>query len=76
MQWLADSALVYVCGNVHEAYIPLAANSIDEQFKLYINDTGLLCAMYGFETKRAVLNNTIQGSAKVGYMKTSFRNAL
>ncbi len=36
------------------------------QFKLYINDTGLLCAMYGFETKRAILENTIKGNAKSG----------
>ena len=66
IRWLIDSALVHVCYNVHEAYIPLLANGIEEQFKLYINDTGLLCATYGFETKRAVLNNTIKGNAKGG----------
>ena len=42
------------------------ANAIEEQFKLYINDTGLLCAMCGFETKKAILNNTIKGNAKGG----------
>ena len=42
------------------------ANSDDNQFKLYINDTGLLCAMYGFETKKAILENTIKGNAKGG----------
>ena len=42
------------------------ANVIEEQFKLYINDTGLLCVMYGFETKKAILNNTIKGNAKGG----------
>jgi predicted AAA+ superfamily ATPase len=57
---------VHACYNVHEAYIPLLANAIEEQFKLYINDTGLLCAIYGFETKRAVLNNTLKGNAKGG----------
>lgn len=66
IQWLKDSALVNICNNVHEAYLPLMANSIDEQFKLYINDTGLLCAMYGFETKKAILQNTILGNAKGG----------
>ena len=64
VQWLCDSALVHVCNNVHEAYIPLMANANDEQFKLYINDTGLLCAMYGHETKKALLNNTLKGNAK------------
>ena len=66
VRWLIDSAHVHACYNVHEAYIPLLANAIEEQFKLYINDTGLLCAIYGFETKRAVLNNTLKGNAKGG----------
>ena len=42
------------------------ANAKDDQFKLYINDTGLLLCMYGFETKLAVLNNTIKGNARGG----------
>lgn len=66
VQWLKDSSLVHICYNIHEPYLPLMANSIEEQFKLYINDTGLLCAMYGPETKKAILNNTIKGSAKGG----------
>lgn len=66
IQWLIDSSLVHICHNVRNASIPLLANEIDGEFKLYINDTGLLCAMYGFETKRALLTNTIQGNAKGG----------
>lgn len=66
IQWLKDSNLVNPCYNIREPYIPLMANSIDEQFKLYINDTGLLCAMYGFEVKKALLMNTLQGNAKGG----------
>ena len=66
VQWLSDSALVHVCYNIHEPYLPLMANAVDSQFKLYINDSGLLCAMYGFETKKAILNNTIKGNAKGG----------
>lgn len=66
IKWLKDSSLVNVCYNVHEPYLPLMANSNDDQFKLYINDTGLLTCMYGFETKLAILNNTIKGNAKGG----------
>lgn len=66
VQWLKDSNIVNACYNVHEPLLPLMANANDDQFKLYINDTGLLCAMYGFETKRAILENTIKGNAKVG----------
>lgn len=66
VQWLKDSNLVNPCYNIHEPYIPLMANSNENQFKLYINDTGLLCAMYGFEVKKAILTNSIKGNAKGG----------
>jgi len=66
VKWLVDSNIVNVCYNIHETNIPLMANAIDEQFKLYLNDTGLLCAIYGFETKKALLNNVLKGNAKGG----------
>lgn len=66
VQWLIDSAIVNPCYNISEPYIPLMANAKDEQFKLYINDTGLLTAIYGFETKKAILNDTIRGNARGG----------
>ena len=66
VQWLKDSNIVNACYNVHEPYLPLMANANENQYKLYINDTGLLCAMYGFETKKAILENTIKGNAKGG----------
>lgn len=66
VQWLKDSNFVNPCYNIHEPYLPLIANAYDDQFKLYINDTGLLCAMYGFEIKKAILENTIKGNAKGG----------
>ncbi len=66
VQWLKDSNIVNPCYNIHEPYLPLMANANEDQFKLYINDTGLLCAMYGFETKRAILDNSIKGNAKCG----------
>ena len=64
IKWLKDSAIVNACYNVREPIIPLMANEIEEQFKLYINDTGLLTQMYGRETKIAILNNSIKGNAK------------
>ena len=66
VQWLKDSEIVNACYNIREPYIPLMANSRDDQFKLYINDTGLLCCMYGFETKLAILNDTLRGNARGG----------
>lgn len=66
VQWLIDSGMVNPSYNISEPYIPLLANAKEEQFKLYINDTGLLTCIYGFETKRAILNNTIRGNARGG----------
>lgn len=66
VQWLVDASIVNPCYNIHEPYIPLMANSLDNQFKLYINDSGLLCALYGFETRRSILDQTIKGNAKGG----------
>lgn len=64
VKWLIDSMIVNACYNTREPVLPLIANGIEEQFKLYINDTGLLTHMYGRETKIAILNNSIKGTAK------------
>ena len=66
VQWLKDSGLVNVCFNVCEPFIPLLGNEIDDMFKLYYHDTGLLCSVYGFETKLGILNKTLKGNAKGG----------
>lgn len=76
VRWLIDSALVHPSYNVAEPFVPLMANSKVEQFKLYINDTGLLCAIYGFETKRAILNNSIKGNAKGGIYENIIAESL
>ncbi len=66
IQWLRDSEIVNACYNVREPYLPLMANARDDQFKLYMNDTGLLCCIYGFETKLSVLKDEIKGNARGG----------
>lgn len=64
--WLEDSNMVNVCRNVFEPYLPLNANEKENEFKIYYNDTGLLMARYGLQTKLAVLNGTLLGNAKGG----------
>ena len=46
--------------------LPLNAYEKDNEFKLYINDTGLLLALFGFATKQALLNGNLKGFAKGG----------
>ena len=76
IKWLCDSSLVNKCSNVSEAYIPLLAYEMDDQFKLYLNDTGLLLYLYGPEAKLAILNNTLKGNAKGGIYENIISEAL
>ena len=64
VKWLKDSNLVNACYNISKPEIPLLAYEKEDQFKLYLNDTGLLTELYGRETKVAVFNNTIKGNGK------------
>lgn len=76
IKWLCDSSLVNKCSNVNEAYIPLLAYEMEDQFKLYLNDTGLLLYLYGPETKLAILNNTLKGNAKGGIYENIISESL
>ncbi len=64
--WLRDANLAHLCYNVYEPYLPLSANSKENEFKVYVNDTGLLLARYGMQTKLAVLTGKLIGNAKGG----------
>jgi len=66
IKWLIDSNIVNPCYNVFEPLIPLVGNEKENEFKLYIHDTGLLCTMYGDETKKLILNGNLKGNVKGG----------
>lgn len=66
VQWLHDANMTYMCYNTTIPMLPLKAYEKDNEFKLYIADTGLLLAMFSFATKQALLNGTLKGFAKDG----------
>jgi len=66
VQWLHDANMAYVCRNLALPELPLKTYEKESEFKLYINDTGLLLALYGFATKQALLNGKLKGDAKGG----------
>lgn len=66
IQWLSDANIAYICYNTTAPMLPLNAYEKDNEFKLYINDTGLLLALFGFATKQALLNGKLKGFAKCG----------
>jgi predicted AAA+ superfamily ATPase len=51
IQWLVDSGLLHKVYNVSKSALPLAAYKELSAFKLYHNDTGLLCAMTQLNAK-------------------------
>lgn len=66
IEWLRDANLVRMCYNVSAPDFPLAAYEKENQYKLYISDIGLLSAMYGYDMKKAVIDNTLKGNVKGG----------
>lgn len=66
VEWLRDASIAEMAHNLTAPLFPLSAYEEETVFKLYLSDIGLLVAMYGFEMKAAVVNQTITGSAKGG----------
>ena len=62
--------MVLRCQAVSTPSYPLVANEVGERFRLYANDTGLLMAMYDFDLKRAIVENTLVGPMKGGLYET------
>ena len=76
IDWLNDAAIVHVCSNLSLPSFPLDAYAMDEYFKAYVHDTGLLVAMYGFEMKRPILDQTLTGPAKGGIFENVIADML
>lgn len=66
VQWLIDANLVIPVYNVSNPVLPLDAYTKEDHFKIYVNDIGLICAMYGFDIKAPILDNSLSGPAKGG----------
>ncbi len=61
VDWLEGSRIVLPCHAVSSPSFPLAAYEDEGRFRLYANDTGILMAMYGYEMKAVVIENTLSG---------------
>ncbi len=76
LEWLRDANLINYCNNVSTPLFPLKAYEQTDNFKIYLNDIGLLIAMYGFEIKEPILNNTLTGYAKGGIYENAIADIL
>ena len=56
IDWLNDSGIVYKVNNISLIETPLMSYRIDEAFKLYFADTGLLLSEYDYGFQDQILN--------------------
>lgn len=66
LDWLINASFASYCSCVSTPLVGLNSFEIDDDFKLYLNDIGLLTAMYGFSFKSQIYNNNLSSTAKGG----------
>lgn len=71
IQWLEDAGLVQRCYNTQITELPLEGNSINDCFKLYTTDIGLLVAMLDYGTQVDILKGNL-----LGYKGAIFENLM
>ena len=71
IQWLEDAGIVKRCYNTQITELPLEGNSINDCFKLYTSDIGLLVAMLDYGTQADILKGNL-----LGYKGAIFENLM
>lgn len=59
LQWLYDAGIVNFCHNLETIGLPLAGNAIDNNFKVYMRDTGLLMSMLEEGSQADIFNGNL-----------------
>lgn len=69
--WLKEFGLINICNNLSKLEVPLDAYKIDDEFKIYVADTGLFVAML----EKGTTNNILNGDLKI-YKGAIFENII
>lgn len=59
LQWIEDAGIIHRCYNLQITELPLDGNAIQDQFKVYMTDTGLFISMLGDETQADILQGNL-----------------
>ncbi len=59
LQWLYDAGIINFCYNLTNPEFPFEGNKIDDCFKVYMRDTGLLVAMLDDGTNTDIMNGNL-----------------
>lgn len=71
LQWLEDAGIVERCYNTTVTELPLSGNSIQDCFKVYTTDIGILMGMLDYGTQADILRGNL-----LGYKGAVFENLL
>ena len=71
LQWIEDAGIVRRCNNLMITELPLSGNSIHDQFKIYMADTGLFVSMLDEGTQSDILQGNL-----LGYKGAIFENLM
>ncbi|MDR0888081.1 MAG: AAA family ATPase [Candidatus Methanoplasma sp.] len=59
LMWLYDAGIINYCHNLRQPALPLASNVMQNSFKVYLRDTGLLVSMMETGIQFAILDNDL-----------------
>lgn len=61
LQWIEDAGITVRCRNLSITELPLDGNAVEDQFKIYMADTGLFVSMLEDGTQFDILNGDLFG---------------
>lgn len=61
IQWLEDAGIVRRCYNTQITELPLDGNAVEDCFKVYVTDIGILVAMLDYGTQADILKGNLLG---------------
>ncbi len=71
IQWLEDAGIIRKCYNTQITELPLEGNAINDCFKVYTTDIGILMAMLDYGTQADILKGNL-----LGYKGAIFENLM
>jgi len=71
LRWLEDAGIVERCYNTTITELPLSGNAIDDCFKVYTTDIGILMGMLDYGTQADILKGNL-----LGYKGAVFENLM
>lgn len=59
IEWLEDFGIIKRCFNISNLELPLAGNSDNNKFKIYISDIGLLISLFEEDTDKDIISGNL-----------------